>query len=144
MPAKKLMPATLLGFLAMFVLAAAWHKIMQSFYYNGHGLAGPNYRTEPLVIYIILGYLLLAFLMAYIYPKGVEGTGKMANGLRFGALMGLLFTLPNGLALYGATTASSIKLVMIDAAWHVIEQGIGGAVIAMVYGTEPFATDETK
>lgn len=60
-------------------------------------------------------------LVAVIYPVGYEGGVPWREGLRFGLLMGVLFTLPGG-------------LVIVDAAWHRVEQGAGGIGVALVHG----------
>ena len=123
--------ATVLGLVAMMLLSSLWHGLLMSDFYDAHS---PTVRQVPLMRIIGLGYFLLATLMAVIYPKGYEGGSSWLEGARFGAYMGLLFVLPRGLVLYGAEGCHTGLLVVVDAAWHVVEQGVGGVVIGLVHG----------
>lgn len=131
MDVRKLILATLLGLVAMMLLSGLWHGMIMSDFYEAHS---PTMRQVPLMRIIGLGYFLLAALMAVIYPKGYEGGVGWLEGARFGAYMGLLFTLPRGLVLYGAEGCHTGLLVVVDAAWHLVEQGVGGVVIGLVHG----------
>ena len=63
----------------------------------------------------------------------LKGGYPVAEGLRFGVLIGLLWVFPHGLAMAGAH-GKSIAYVFKNTAWHLIEQGVGGIIIALVYG----------
>ena len=56
----------------------------------------------------------------------------MAEGLRFGAVIGLLWWLPANVILSGIyeTTLSS---AFVDGAWHVVEGAAGGVVIGLLH-----------
>jgi len=131
---KKMLLAFIASFVAMFLLAFAWHQpIMGEWYADNVGLV-PTARTEPIVWMIALGYAVLAFMMSYIYPKGMEGGSPLMEGFKFGALMGILWVIPHSIVLYGVTMANSRDLVIVDGLWHIVEQGIGGVIIAYIYG----------
>lgn len=72
-------------------------------------------REMPLTRIIVLGYLLLAILMTYVYPKGYSGGEPLAEGLRFGVFIGVLYTLPHALVIYGAEGGHTGTLVIVDA-----------------------------
>jgi len=38
-----------------------------------------------------LAYLMVGIIMAYMYPKGYEGGSPVGEGLKFGAIIGLLW-----------------------------------------------------
>jgi hypothetical protein len=125
---KKFVLATLAGGAAMWLTAGAWHMwIMRHFYAVGHGAhhSGTGY--------IAVAYLVLGLLMAYMYPIGYKGGKPLFEGLRFGVLIGLVWVLPHTLAMLGAH-GGSLWRVLINAAWHVIEQGIGGIIVGLIYG----------
>ncbi|MBT3342503.1 MAG: hypothetical protein HN712_13890 [Gemmatimonadetes bacterium] len=130
--------ATILSALVMLALWWLWHMSFMATLYAEH-TALP--RDVPLTRITVLGYFLLALLMAYIYPKGYTGADPLAEGLRFGALMGVLSTLPRSLILYGIEGGHTGTLVIVDASWHIIEQGIGGLVIALLYGRYSWLRD---
>ena len=133
MDLRRLILATLLSMAAMSALAALWHGWLLHAFYSEHM---PLLRQTPVLRLIGLGYFVLALVMAVIYPKGYEGGSPWFEGLRFGALMGVLFTLPRGLVLYGAEGSQTGTLLAVDAAWHLAEQGVGGLVIAWIHGGE--------
>jgi hypothetical protein len=133
MDAKKCLTATVAGFVVMFVLAGLWHMVIMDEFYARHTYV-PG-REEPLLGYIGLGYLILAALMAYVYPKGYSGGSPVKEGLRFGALMGLLWILPHSTVLYGALGLGTRAIIVVDVIWHIVEEGIGGAVMGAIYGT---------
>ena len=57
----------------MWLLGGLWHMLIMGSYYaeNSAAIAYP----EPRMPFIILGYVILGVLMAYIYPKGYAGAG---------------------------------------------------------------------
>ena len=83
---------------------------------------------------IALGSLVIAILMAYTYPIGYKGGSAVKEGFRFGALIGLIWVLPVSLIFSGAWNYPLVA-VIVDSAWHIVEQGVTGIVIAMIYGT---------
>ena len=128
----KMLYAWLAGGAGMLILGFLWHRVIMGGFYDEHGAA--VMREEPKMLFIILGVLVLAFLMAYAYPLGYKGGSPVIEGLRFGALMGLLAFLPFNLILYGAFNIT-LAGALVDAGWHVVEEGVGGVIIAMVYGS---------
>ncbi len=131
MEVRKLILATVLGLAVMMFLSGLWHGLAMRDFYATHS---PTLREVPLLRIIGLGYFLLGVLMAVIYPKGYEGGSPWLEGMRFGMFMGLLFTLPRGLVLYGSEGCHTGLVVVVDAAWHLVEQGAGGIAIALVHG----------
>jgi len=126
---KKLILATLVGGLGMWIVAGIWHNlIMANLYKNVHA------THEGLGI-LLVAYFILALLMSYIYPLGYKGKKPWIEGLRFGIIIGLLWVFPHGLAMAGAH-GDSIIYVFKNSLWHMVEQGIGGIIIALVYGKQ--------
>ena len=121
------------GAVVMWLLAGLWHMLLADTFYLENSAAA--FLAAPRMQFIILGYLILGLLMAYVYPKGYAGGGGVGEGLRFGAIMGLLWVLPHGVVLHGVEYGATGKLILVDAVWHVVEQGIGGIALALVYGS---------
>jgi len=131
MNAKKLVLAWLAGFVVMFLLSGLWYLVIMKNYYQVQ-FSEVN-RAEPMILWIFLGYLIAAFLMAYIYPIGYKGGSPAGEGLKFGILIGLLMALPVGLIFYGAYTIP-LSGTFVDIIYQVIEKSIGGVIIGLVYG----------
>jgi hypothetical protein len=92
-----------------------------------------NPRLEPLTAFRLAAVLLIAFLMAYMFPMGYKGGKTTAEGLRFGMLIGLLIGLPTNLNLYAVAEVRFDGLLTV-VLWTIITAGIAGAIIARVYG----------
>ena len=56
----------------------------------------------------------------------------MISGLVFGALIGILWVFPHELAMVGAH-GEPLAYVFKNAAWHAVEQGLGGIVVGLSY-----------
>ena len=133
MELNKLLAACISSFLIMFVMSAIWYSIVIADFYKTH--APVNARGHDLFTFLVLGYLVQALIMAYIYPQVYEGGHPISEGLKFGMIMGLLCYLPYSLVDYGVNDVS-LKLKLVESGWHVIEKGIGGIIIALIYGAE--------
>jgi len=127
---KKFSMAVVGGFIAMFIPGGLWHMLIMKDFYNKYG--GDSALAEPNMIFIILGVLILAALMAYMYPQGYKGGSPVKEGLRFGVVIGLLWILLYNVIMIGVMGTAK-TLVVVDALWHIFEQGIGGIVIGYVY-----------
>lgn len=136
MNVKKLALATLAGGAAMWLLAGLWHKLIMAQFY-----AHETEATHEGTGIILVAYLVLGVLMAYMYPLGYKGGRPAVEGLRFGIVIGLLWVFPHELAMAGAH-GESILYVLKNAAWHVVEQGVGGIVVGLIYGRGQAAAPE--
>ncbi len=134
MNVKKLLLAALAGFVVQFSLGGLWHALIMAGKYDE--LLTPVLREAPTpnIVFIAAGYVVLSLLMAYMYPQGYKGGPPVKEGMKFGILMGLLWVIPLHLVFVGALNFP-MGTVYLEL-WHVVEQAIGGIVIALVYGTE--------
>jgi hypothetical protein len=113
--------------LAMWLVAGLWHEIVMAHFYQA------NAHTEHQGLgTILLAYLILGVLMAYLYHRGDKGEAPLKYGLQFGMIIGLLWVFPHELAMAGAH-GESMAYVIKNALWHMVEQGIGGVVLAYSY-----------
>jgi hypothetical protein len=131
MNGRKFLLGALAAFFVGFLLSGVWHVLLMAEFYESN--AAGTARETPLFWAVGLGYLVVGFIMAYMYPKGYEGGSAVSEGLKFGAIIGLLWWLPTNLVFYGAMEGS-FAIVLVDGGWHVVEQGLAGVALAMVYG----------
>jgi len=129
MDIKKFSIAVVGGFFAMFILSGLWHMVILKSFYTEHLTAT---LAEPNILFIVLGYLILAALMAYLYPLGYKGGPPLKEGLRFGIIIGLLWYLPFNVIMIGVVGKSG-TLIVVDGLWRLVEQGVGGIVIGYFY-----------
>ena len=99
MNVKKFVLAWVVAFVVTFLLAVLWHLFLLADFYEVQSQALA--REEPNMAVIIVGYLILGFLMALVYPIGYKGGSPVKEGFRFGALIGLIWILPWSVIIHG-------------------------------------------
>lgn len=129
---KKMILAVLAAFAVMFALAGLWHKVLLGDFYTSNDIALS--RTDPNILFLILGVFILTLIMAIIYPSVYKGGSLLKEGFMFGAVIGIIWALPMQLVFHGIWNLP-LTGVLVDSAWHVVEQGAGGIIIAFIYGT---------
>lgn len=134
MDTKKYLLATITGLIVMFVLAYVGHTLLLESMFESSPMDAIA-KEMPSIPGIAVAYLVLSLLMAYMYPKGVEGGSVMGNGLRFGLLVGLLFSVPISIIMYSTIEGGTVTMIVAEGVWHMIEQGAGGIAMAYVYGS---------
>jgi hypothetical protein len=91
-------------------------------------------RAPPNLILVFFGYLVLALLMAILYRRLVRVDGSPAwSGLRFGMVTAVCWLMPYSLVLFGVYKFPYVVLPL-DFVWALVEQGVGGLVIGLIYG----------
>ncbi len=141
MNVKKFVLAWMAAVVVTFLLAGLWHLYLLADFYEVQSQALA--REEPNMAVIIVGYLILGFLMALVYPIGYKGGSPVKEGFRFGALIGLIWILPWSVIIHGLWNYP-LAGVIVDSAWRVVEEGIAGIGIALVYGRQPEALKVDK
>ena len=118
------------AFVVMFGLGALWHTVLMAEHYEA--ILSTVARAEPNLVVVGLGYLITAVVMTLVFPVGYKGGSGVAEGLRFGAVIGLLWWLPANVVLsgiYETTLASGL----LDGVWHIAEGAAGGVVIGLLH-----------
>jgi len=137
---KKMILAWLGAFVAMFLLSYLWYGVLMSEFYAKY-YSEVNLPMEDFSMkLIIVGYLIQAYLLAYIFPIGFGGGSVVKEGLRFGVILGSLFALP-GAFIFAAVYKMPLEGNIVDAIYHIVEFSVGGIVIAKIYGSKPEATN---
>jgi len=134
---KKFMLATIAGGFTMWVIAGIWHNVIMVNFYN------KQHAEHEDIALLIIAYLILAMFMSYLYPLFHKVENRVLNGLLFGSIIGLLWVFPHDLAMAGAHNTSLFYAIK-NGAWHMVEQGIGGIVIALILGKKNLIKSEEK
>jgi hypothetical protein len=122
----------LLAFLAMFVMAGLFNGLVINELVS-ENIESAMLREVPNLGLIALGYALLALLMTLIYPRVVSPASySFRSGFLFGMVAGIFWLLPQALVLHGVYQFP-LRDLLIDPAWALLEQGIGGAIIGLIY-----------
>ncbi len=128
---KKCVLAALAGFAVMFSISGLWYLVIMRNFYSTQ-FAEVN-RPEENMIWIVIGYIVAAILLAFIYPIGYKGGDPAKEGLRFGILMGLIMILPVAFILFGVYKFP-LTGSLVDTIYQIVEKSIGGVVIGLVFG----------
>jgi hypothetical protein len=97
MKVKKLILTTLTVDFIMWVISGIWHNLILANFY-----ASEVEATHEGIGVLLIAYLILGLFMAYLYPRFFKGGRPVIEGLKFGALIGLLWVFPHDLAMAGA------------------------------------------
>jgi len=129
MSTVKLIICTVVSFVFLFVLDYVWYVVIWQ--------SSPEDATMKMQ-WMVVAYLLFSVVFCYMYPKGVEGGDKTREGLRFGVLVALLamvsqtfmwLAMPDMLV-----EPDSLGTALINSAFHVVELGVLGVVVAFLSG----------
>ena len=122
----KLLLSTMAGGFVMWVVGGLWHNLILPIF-NSNAQA----HHDGLAI-VLISYFVLAFLMAYLFLLSYqEDKSVIGEGLKIGVLIGILWVFPHGLAMAG-THDTSIIYEIKNTLYHMVEQGIGGVIIAFI------------
>ena len=129
----RLVIATSISALLMFSLAGLYPGVLARSFIAEHVEAG-LLRTPPNLAVVFLGYIFLAGIMSALYRRlGPFSSTRIWSGLKFGLVVAVLWVMPYSIVLFGVYRFPYAALPL-DFAWALIEQGVGGVVIALVYG----------
>jgi hypothetical protein len=98
-------------------------------FYAAHAPSNARVPEAQSLAMLALAYLLLAALMAFLFSQSFTSSPGAGAGFQFGALFGLIATLPLYLILF-AVWDVSMAHILVDSGWHLIEEGLGGIVLA--------------
>ena len=130
---KRTIVAVIAASVTMFSLAGLYTGVLARAFTASH-VDQSLLRTPPNLILVFVGYVTLALLMSVVYARLVRVTGSPAwSGLRFGMVVAVCWLMPYSLVLFGVYNFPYAALPR-DFAWALLEQGIGGLVIGMIYG----------
>src|SRR5262245_5853307 len=84
---------------------------------------------------LVLGVALIMFAASFIYTKGYEGRGAVAEGIRFGSVLGTMMVGMN--VVYFAILNIGRRIALMSAAAAFVEFVVIGLVIAFVANPAP-------
>lgn len=131
MRAAKLALGGICAFILMFLLAWMWNGVLAAEFYAHRAPAVQRAPADVGFGALLLGYLALTSAIGLTY-RFAPGTGsRWLGGFIVGAAVGATAFVPGYLLLYGGWDVSA-SLLFVDALWHVLEQGLGGVVFAVL------------
>ena len=112
---------------SMWIIAGLWHNLILP-------TVTENVEAHHEGIGIMLiAYLILASLMTWLFTLiPSDNSTLLLNGFKLGIIAGILWVFPHGLVMAGAH-GTSILYEIKNTLWHIVEQGIGGIIIALFF-----------
>lgn len=96
-------------------------------------------RNPPNLVLTFTGFLFLACLMAWAYRRFVPiVTSPARSGLQLGIAFAVVWLMPYSVVLFSVYNFPYAALG-IDMPWALVEQGLGGLVMALVQGRRAHA-----
>ena len=112
-----------------FPIAAVWHLALFP-----QSMAGPAFRSQPLVAMGLLSTLLQAIVVAYVFPLLNRGGSAVREGLRFGLIMGTFIASYGVLAEAGKfDVGATASWVLYEGAFFVVQWIVIGIALGLVY-----------
>jgi len=135
MDSKKLTLSTLAATVLIFLLGFLWYGMLMADFYASNGGGATNVAKDPLDMWaLVLGILIVSFAMAYMFPKWSRGVNNAKQGFIFGALIGLITGFGTAFIMYGTSNFMNMTGTIVDGIYQIVEKGLAGIVIAMIYG----------
>ena len=131
MRAAKCALASVCAFILMFLLAWMWNGILAVEFYTNRAPAIQRAPADVGLGALLLGYVMLTLAIGAAYRLAPITGSRGLAGFAIGAAVGATAFAPGYLLLFGGWEVSA-SLLLVDALWHVIEQGLGGIVFAML------------
>lgn len=131
MKTKNFILAWLSSFVVCFALGYIWHENFMGNFYIEHSERLPNPNVDTAIL--SLAYIIVTFLMTLIYANWQKSKRPLTDGLLLGLITGMLWSLPSPLTDVAFGVGVSPGGIFIDSAWQMLEEGIGGMVMAWSY-----------
>lgn len=131
MKAKNFILAWFSTFVVCFALGYVWHEHFMSNFYIEHFERVQNPAIN--ISLFAVAYAVVTFAMTFIYAYWHRGRWPLSEGLLLGLIVGLLWSLPAPLLDMAYGVGIGPGGIFIDSGWQMIEEGIGGVVMAWSY-----------
>ena len=91
-------------------------------------------EEEQLVPIALLGLLIASFMFSYLYGEMAKGRNKFGEGIKYGLALGIFMYVPLFLIFYATRDTRPLEAWLTNAAFHIIQFGIFGIVVAHIRG----------
>jgi hypothetical protein len=123
--------AAVWGYLGGWIL---WGIVVDPILMEHSGLASNVMREMPDMVHLIIGCLIVGLVFSTIYAKwGSSGYGA-SSGVQYGALVGLLIGLGEGMVNFAVMDMLDLTGTLINAVTYIVFYAIMGLVVGLVYG----------
>ena len=129
---RKFVLAVIAYIIVAFAVAASWHLVFFKDLYDQFGIYT---RKEPLIPLGITSMVMQGLVLSYLYPNFFRGGSPLAQGLKFGLLIGVLMA---SIAVFAEASHQNVSSLMtwltFESAYYFLQFGLVGMIIGMIYG----------
>jgi hypothetical protein len=120
---KTYLLAAVSGYIVLLIVGGLWHFfILRDYYWN---------ILKLNVSAVVVGDILRALMLAYIYPFGMKGKSWRVAGTKFGAWMGIAAGLPAGM--YAMNLGQTDLFAWMTVLFLLVQGIANGWMVALVY-----------
>jgi len=129
---RKFVLAILAYAIPSMAIAFPWHFVWFKDLYHQLGIYN---RGQPIIPLGLLSMLIQGVILAYLYPRFYKGGNPIAQGIKYGLIMGVYLFSVSTLANAAKIQVTSLShFLFIQAAFHSIQFVVSGALIGLVFG----------
>ena len=129
----KILRGTIFGGITFFLLGwLVYGMLLMDFMASNTNTCAMRPDSEMIWWAMILSNLIVGLLITLILKW--SGASRPIDGIKIGALIGLLLCLAIDLSMYSMTTMYNITAIIVDAIVTTVLVGIGGLVIVLTWG----------
>lgn len=133
MNVKKFVRAWLAYVIVTFAMGFTWHLVLFRDLYRE--LAIYSRLDDPIIPLGVASMLIQGAILAYIYPHLSPRRNPPVDGIKFGVLMGIFLASSAVLAEGAKQNVTSLSTwLLIESGYYVIQFGLSGLVIGLLYG----------
>ena len=133
MNSTKLAICTLVATVYIFILDYVFYGILMSDFFMECCMRD----GMPDMLWLVIGTLVMAFMFCMMYPKGVEGSNKTQQGLRYGIMIAILIFVSVNFIMYGVNDPAQcgeLTTYLVDMIWRIVQFAVLGVIVAHVSG----------
>ncbi len=135
MTTQRCVQGTVAGGVTLFVLGGVIYGIVFAGFFTANSGSATGVEREAFRFWALgLGQLVTGGLLTLLL--GWKGVSTLGEGLKAGAIVGLLFGLGIDLTLYGVTNIFNMTATLVDPILSMLLFACAGAVIGVVLGRE--------
>jgi len=113
-------------------IAMPWHFVWFKDLYHQLGIYT---RETPIIPLGLLSMFIQGVVLAYLYPRFYKGGNPIAQGIKYGVIMGVYLFSVSTLANAAKIQVTSIShFLFIQAAFHSVQFIVAGALMGLVFG----------
>ncbi len=135
---SKTLTAAVAGFVVLFLLGFVFYGLLlMNFFAANAGTATGVMKDSPDWLWLVIGEFLGALTLATIFAWA--GVRSAAEGMRKGAVLGLLIGFAVAFSMYATANISTLASSVVDGLVQTVRFACAGAVIGMMLGRGPAA-----